>query len=378
MEGTPRDSFTYHEATIINTFGSSTTVKIPVVQELARHGVQDIPNMFLRPHSDSITTTHSCSPHDFPSVSLARLRDTTRVEDQTQELQKLARGAEEWGMILVSDHGIPVSVLDEVKEVIKKFFELSIEEKRKCVGTYASTDNMGYGRNYVKSEDQILEWIDRLTMMAAPKASTPGLHVWPLNPPDFRDKIEQYVEEARNVGDQVLEALAEALSLHKNAFLRYFDPETSEIRVRINFYPPCPKPNSTLGLNPHSDPSAVSLLIQIGNSGGLQAMHKDENVWRTIPWPTDAFLVTIGDLLEIMSNGRLYSGLHRVISQPDVERMSVALFYSPASTTEIEPQKEEHSDDDKYKKVVVGDYVQHYYKVSPAYGKQTTLEYARV
>ncbi|KAL9247871.1 hypothetical protein vseg_021254 [Gypsophila vaccaria] len=376
MEGTPQDS--YHEATITDEHGSSTTVRVPMVQELARQGVQDIPNMFLRPHSDSITTNKSCSPQDFPSVNLAALRATSRHEERARELQKLARGAAEWGMVLVSDHGIPGPLLGEVKEVVKKFFGLSIDEKRKCVGTYASTDNMGYGRNYVKSRDQIFEWVDRLTMVAAPKASTNGLHVWPLHPHNFRDVIEQYVEEARNVGDQLLQALAEALSLHENAFLRYFDPETSEIKVRINCYPPCPNPKSTLGLNPHSDPSALSLLIQIYNSGGLQAMHKDEKVWRTIPWPTDAFLVIIGDILEIMSNGRVYSGLHRAITQPDVERISVALFYIPATTTEIEPQKKEHSDDDEYKKVVVGDYVQHYYKVSPAYGKGPTLKFAKV
>ncbi|XP_074286360.1 protein LATERAL BRANCHING OXIDOREDUCTASE 1-like [Silene latifolia] len=372
MEGSTHDS--YHEATITDIYGSSRTLRVPVVQELVRHGIQTIPKIFIKPDVDSTT---SVSLDHFPSVSLAKLR-AMRLEDRTRELEKLATGAREWGMLLVYDHGIPASLLDHVKGIVKGFFGLSIDQKRKSVGTYASTDNMGYGRNYVKSQDQIFEWVDRLTMIAAPKGSTDGLDVWPRNPPNFRDIMERYAEEARNVGDQILEALAEALSLEKDRFLRYFDRQTSEIKVRINYYPPCPNPNLTLGLNPHSDPSALSVLIQMDNSGGLQVMHKDESVWQTIPWPTDAVLVTVGDLLEIMSNRRVISGLHRVITQPDVERLSVALFYLPAPTTEIEPVEKDQTGDVEYKKVVVGDYIKHYYKVSPAYGKQTTLSFAKV
>ncbi|KAH9623656.1 hypothetical protein KSS87_014774, partial [Heliosperma pusillum] len=373
MEGSTSGHDSYHEATIVDIYGSSRTLRVPVVQELVRHGINDIPKIFIKPELDSVSPSTSCvSLDNFPSVSLAKLR-AMRLEDRSQELEKLANGAKEWGMLLVCDHGIPASLLDHVKGIVKGFFELSIEEKRKSVGTYASTDNMGYGRNYVKSEHQIFEWVDRLTMMAAPKGSTDGLNVWPQNPPNFRDIMERYAEEARNVGDQILEALAEALSLEKDRFLRYFDRETSEIKVRINYYPPCPNPNSTLGLNPHSDPSAISVLIQMENSGGLQAMHRNQNVWQTVPWPTDAVLVTVGDLLEIMSNGRVTSGLHRAITQPDVERLSVALFYNPAPTTEIEPVKNDQTGDVEYKKVMVGDYINHYYKVSPAYGKQTTL-----
>ncbi|KAH9613992.1 hypothetical protein KSS87_013489 [Heliosperma pusillum] len=350
-------------------------VQSDCLQELVRHGMKSIPKIFVKPDIISPGTS-SLSLEHFPSVSLAKLR-AMRLEDRSQELEKLANGAKEWGMLLVYDHGIPASLLDDVKGVVKDFFALSIEEKRKSVGTYASIDNMGYGRSYVKSENQIFEWVDRMTMMAAPKCSTDGLDVWPRNPSNFREIMEQYAEEARNVGDQILEGLEEALSLEKHRFLRYFDRETSEIKVRINYYPPCPNPNSTLGLNSHSDPSALSVLIEMENSGGLQVMHKDENVWQTVPWPTDGVLVIVGDLLEIMSNGRVISGLHRAITQPDLERLSVALFYNPASTTEIEPVEKDETSDVEYKKVMVGDYVKHYFKVSPAHGKQTTLSFAK-
>lgn len=47
--------------------------------------------------------------------------------------------------------------------------------------------------------------------------------------------------------------------------------------------------------------------------------------------------MNVGDLLEIMSNGMFRSPWHRVVTQMDVERFSVALFYNPSPRTQIEP-----------------------------------------
>ncbi|KAK9286315.1 hypothetical protein L1049_014705 [Liquidambar formosana] len=75
-----------------------------------------------------------------------------------------------------------------------------------------------------------------------------------------------------------------------------------------------------------------------------------------------------------MSNGRLKSPWHRVVTHMDVERFSVALFYNPPSQAKIGPVKDAAaSSDEGYKKVVVGDYLQHFYKISPTLEKQAIL-----
>ncbi|XP_021717142.1 probable 2-oxoglutarate/Fe(II)-dependent dioxygenase [Chenopodium quinoa] len=369
-----QDSF--HEASIVSQDGSLRVLRVPVVQELSRHGVQDVPKMFLRPPSDTLSTAISCLPENFPSISMAKLR-ASEVEERKNEQQKLADGLREYGMVLVREHGIPFSLLSAAKEVIKGFFKLSFEEKKRSVGTYASVDNMGYGRNFVKSDDKPLDWIDRLTMKVAPKESTQGLNVWPQKPANFREVIERYAEEARKLSDEILQALAEALSLEKIAFVKYLDPKTREINVRINYYPPCPKPNSTIGLSPHTDGSVLTLLMQFDTSGGLQVMHKDKKIWLSVPWPTDALLVNAGDFLEIMSNGKVQSSWHRAVTQADSERYSLALFCNPPLSKEIEPVKSDDSSDYEYKKVVVSDYLQHFYKVSPTLSK-VAIQYAMV
>ncbi|KAM1318110.1 hypothetical protein PS2_003334 [Malus domestica] len=79
----------------------------------------------------------------------------------------------------------------------------------------------------------------------------------------------------------------------------------------------------------------------------------------------------MGDLLEIMSNGKLKSPWHRVVTQMHVERFSVALFYSPSPRTLIDPIRDCNSlKYEGYEKVVVVDYLQHFYRVSPTAEKQ--------
>lgn len=143
--------------------------------------------------------------------------------------------------------------------------------------------------------------------------------------------------EATNALAKLLQALAKAFSLERHVFVKYFDTENSVINVRVNYYPPCPRPKLSLGLTPQSDAISLTLFMQFDATGVLQVL-KDQK-WLTLPCPSHALLVNMGDLLEIMSNGRLKSlgwGIYRVVKQ-DVDWFSVAFFYNPPSTVEIEP-----------------------------------------
>lgn len=174
----------FHEATIMGQDGIPRTVRVPVVQELARQGLKFLPELFIKARNPSQEANITLPM--FPSINMAKLGQQAEPGVRAQELAQLASCAKEWGMFLVTDHGIHPSVVHGVKDVVQGFFRLPLEEKRASVGSYASIDNMGYGRNFVKSEDQPLDWIDRLAMKAAPKGVDEGLLVWPQKPPNFR------------------------------------------------------------------------------------------------------------------------------------------------------------------------------------------------
>lgn len=168
----------YHETKFIDQNGGVQTTRIPVVQDLAR--LKTLPENFIQ---NPVAARPFPTNSSFEAINVSKLRSKS---DRATELRKLARICGEWGMFTIRNHGLDPRVLEEMKEVVKKFFELPFEEKKSSVGTYMDVDNMGYGRNFVKTQDQPLDWIDRLTMRAAPVDSTDGLRVWPNNPINFR------------------------------------------------------------------------------------------------------------------------------------------------------------------------------------------------
>ncbi|KAI3859015.1 hypothetical protein MKX03_011104 [Papaver bracteatum] len=71
--------------------------------------------------------------------------------------------------------------------------------------------------------------------------------------------------------------------------------------MRLNYYPPCPKAEQVLGFSPHSDADALTIVLQPNETEGLQ-IRKDGN-WVPVKPIHNAFVVNIGDIMEIVSNG---------------------------------------------------------------------------
>ena len=40
--------------------------------------------------------------------------------------------------------------------------------------------------------------------------------------------------------------------------------------IRMNYYPPCPEPDKAIGLTPHSDVDALTVVFQLNETEGLQ------------------------------------------------------------------------------------------------------------
>lgn len=75
-------------------------------------------------------------------------------------------------------------------------------------------------------------------------------------------------------------------------------------------------------------------------------------------------LIDFLKLMQVITNGKYKSVLHRVIAQPDGNRMSLASFYNPGSDAVIYPAPalvaKEVDDKEVYPKFVFDDYMKLY------------------
>ncbi|XP_030477754.1 protein SRG1 [Cannabis sativa] len=256
--------------------------------------------------------------------------DLSMLSTET-ELEKLRSALSTWGCFQAIGHGISSSFLDKVREMAKDFFLLPMEEKENCFRE--AYNNEGFGSDVVLSKGQVFDWCNRLSLMVFPENQR-KVNFWPENPKDFGETLIEYTMNIMSVRDVVFKATAKSLNLEEDMFLKHFG-EKSTMRIRFNFYPPCPRTDKVLGLKPHSDRSGVTVLLQDKEVEGLQVFK--DNQWSRVPIIPYALIVNLGDQMEIMTNGVMKSPVHRVTTNAEHMRGSVAVLIEPDIEEEIGP-----------------------------------------
>nr|AFK39746.1 unknown [Medicago truncatula] len=247
------------------------------------------------------------------------------------ELEKLRSALSSAGYFQAIGHDMSTSYLDKVREVAKQFFALPVEEKQKYAR--AVNESEGDGNDRIVSDKQVLDWSYRLTLRVFPKEKQ-RLSLWPENPSDFSDTLEEFSTKVKSMMDYLLRSMARSLNLEEGSFLDQFGKQ-SLFQARINFYPPCSRPDLVLGVKPHTDRSGITVLLQDKEVEGLQVLIDDK--WINVPTIPNALVVNLGDQMQIMSNGIFKSPMHRVVTNTEKLRMFIAMFNEPEPVNEIGP-----------------------------------------
>ncbi|KAH7568651.1 hypothetical protein JRO89_XS06G0028200 [Xanthoceras sorbifolium] len=145
--------------------------------------------------------------------------------------------------------------------------------------------------------------------------------------------LEDYSAELKGLSMKILRLMAQNLRMEETEMAEFFEEGWQS--MRMNYYPPCPQPELAVGLCPHSDGAGITILLQIGEVEGLQI--RKDGMWIPVKPLPNAFVINIGDSLEIVSNGTYRSIEHRATVNSLKERLSVATAYSPNLDGEIGP-----------------------------------------
>lgn len=111
-----------------------------------------------------------------------------------------------------------------------------------------------------------------------------------------REANEEYAKKLRDVGDKMFRSLSLGLGLEAHEMIEAAGSEDIVYMLKINYYPPCPRPDLALGVVAHTDMSYITLLVP-NEVQGLQVF-KDGH-WYDVSYIPNAIIVHIGDQIEV-------------------------------------------------------------------------------
>ncbi|KAH6824337.1 2-oxoglutarate and oxygenase superfamily protein [Perilla frutescens var. hirtella] len=307
------------------------------VQHLSDSGIRVIPDRYVKKPSDrpSLGGGSAGAEANIPVIDMAGLYSgDASLRRRTAAL--IDDACREWGFFQVVNHGVSHELLARSREVWREFFQLPLAEKQKLANSPATYE--GYGSRLGVSEGISLDWSDYFFLHYLP-VELRNEEKWPTLPVTCRELVAKYSREVVELCGKLMKIFASNLGLREDYLLEAFggDEELGAC-MRVNYYPKCPQPDLTLGLSAHSDPGGMTVLYPDENVSGLQV--RRGNTWITVKPVPNAFIVNLGDQLQILSNENYKSVEHRVIVNSAKERVSLAFFYNPKGENVIKPAEE--------------------------------------
>lgn len=109
---------------------------------------------------------------------------------------------------------------------------------------------------------------------------------------------EEYAKYMREVVDKLFTYLSLGLGVEGGVLKEAAGGDDIEYMLKINFYPPCPRPDLALGVVAHTDLSALTVLVP-NEVPGLQVFKDDR--WIDAKYIPNALVIHIGDQIEVLS-----------------------------------------------------------------------------
>jgi len=271
----------------------------------------------------------------------------------------------ESGFLVLTGHGVPDAVLDDIWRAVHGFFAQGADEKAQVAPAF---DGAPYG------------WIGPLKeALAASKgiATPPDLkesfNGGPLAVPDgagadamafcyqptpypdlegFRPAWDAYYGQMETLAARIMVAFAAALALPEDFFAPYIGHPISALRALHYPATGAVAEADQQRAGAHTDYGTLTILRPQAGSSGLQVQRGD--MWIDVPAPDGAFVINIGDLMARWTNDRWVSTLHRVVAKPNQPpRKSLAYFHQPDWDADISPL----DGSDRYLSVKSGPYL---------------------
>lgn len=259
-------------------------------------------------------------------------------QDKGKVVREFDRICREIGFFYLVGHGIAPQRMADMLAQAARFFALPETEKRR----YTVGDNR---RGYEPFGLQTLDFdappdIKESLLIGGDQSpdhpyvqeglANYGPNRWPddRDIPGFQRACAAYYADMLALGRELMAIFATVAGLAED----YFDPMLAEpmATLRLIHYPPQPGAvrNNQIGCGAHTDWGAVTLLLQ-DDTGGLEVQDASGEWLYADPLP-GAYVVNIGDMMPVWTNGAYFSNPHRVRNKhPERDRYSLPFFIDP-------------------------------------------------
>jgi isopenicillin N synthase-like dioxygenase len=276
----------------------------------------------------------------FDEIPLVDLTDLTGTPGERAALaDRVCAICHEVGFMVVQNHGVDSLVVDDVFDLMQRFFALD-DGRKALIDKRTSPHFRGWeavGSEFTNNRVDVREQIDIWSEWSPVTDRIGPLHDRLHGPnqwmpddivPRQREITERWMTELGALGDRLLRLLALGLGLDEDFFADLFGDRPMSLTKMIS-YPPTPAGGA--GVNAHHDTGFLTLLAP-GDVPGLQVLNP-AGAWITVPSVPGSFVVNLGEMLQSMTGHYFVATAHRVITKEP--RMSAAYFHGPSLDTRL-------------------------------------------
>lgn len=277
-----------------------------------------------------------------PILDLERLKNPLTQKDFYQQLRYIAR---EVGFFYLVGHGIKKEEKTALLEAMKRFFALpkadkesiSMSRSRHFRGYTAVSEESTRNRPDYREQIDIGEELPALQLGPTDPIwlNLQGPNQWPKAVPELKALALKWQKQAREIVSTLIRAFLVALDVPKNSFDSILADPPQHLLKLIHYPARELEKEGDQGVGAHKDTGLLTLLWQ-DDQGGLQV--KTDNGWIDIAPLEDAFVINIGEVFELATNGYLRANIHQVVRPKNsVSRYSIAYFLTPNVEAEQVP-----------------------------------------
>ncbi|HUB94294.1 MAG TPA: 2OG-Fe(II) oxygenase family protein [Stellaceae bacterium] len=258
---------------------------------------------------------------------------------------EIAAACCEIGFFYIRNHRIAREDVEHIFQTAVDFHTLPFDAKME-VSVTKNNHFQGYLHGMTKGDDKtITENLQEAYQIRRPLADDDpdlvsgknyhGVIPWPSAMPDLKPRMMVYFDKLSALGYELLALFEESLELAPGRLKQFFAKDMNSLRL-LHYPPQAPDaPAEYLGARAHSDTNAFTILAQDSN-GGLEVRNRKGD-WLAVPPIPDTFVVNVGEVLKVWTDGIFCSAAHRVINRSGRERYSIPYFMYPSYDALITP-----------------------------------------